>query len=402
MRRRPHTWREGGYPADGAQQEYRIFMDGLPGVKQAKVRAGTLAEELHDRLAAFAGQAKGSFYLLARDQRLSAQGSMAAAGTERDCTVRAQGRLRGGATRPGPWDGRASGATSLQPSQGVLWSCQLQPAGAAQAEGEEARAAGRDAAGATQLAAAFAGAATPRPTHGAGSLEEPAQGHEGPRAVVAALRVELFRTQLRDRQQEGDLLARAGGRPAQAQQGRSATQLAAEAQTTPMAGPGDLVSPEDPLEVEEQVRGYTCDKLAGRLAESAATGYQREWERRLWACRSRGAAPRLGGATAAERLDEEDRVLAYLGYLAWLGKPGSAWRSATMAIQAGHRRAAAGDTSEEPRCRRLCTTHKGWGGWRARVRRDRLGNVDGQKERDPAAAAGLAQHQLHRGHFDPS
>ena len=86
--------------------------------------------------------------------------------------------------------------------------------------------------------------------------------------------------------------------------------MAAEALITPVAGPRGFAGLEDPLEVEEQVREHTCDKLTGRLAESAATGYQREWERWLWACRCREAAPLLMATGAAEKLEEEDRVLA--------------------------------------------------------------------------------------------
>ena len=94
------TWRAGGYPSDCAQQEYSIFVDGRPGVRQMQVHAGTLAEELHERLAALSGRAADSFYLRADGHRLSAQKSLGAAGVNRDCTVRVQGRLLGGAAGP--------------------------------------------------------------------------------------------------------------------------------------------------------------------------------------------------------------------------------------------------------------------------------------------------------------
>ena len=281
------AWREGSFPSDCAVQEFGIFVEGLPGVRQLQVQSGTLVEELHQRLAELAGQPVDSFYLLAGGHRLSAKKSLGASGIARDCTVRAQGRLRGGVASlrgPPPEEDRPAELTAyLDALHAELFRDRLRSAGAGSSGGPQTR-----------------GAA-------------------------------------------GESSRRVGGRPARAQQGRSAAQLAAEALITPVAGPRGFECLDDPLEVEEQVRDYTCDKLTGRLAESTAVGYQREWEQWLWVCRCRGAAPLLMATSAAGKLDEEDRVLAYLGYLGWLGKPGSALRSATLAIQAGHRRAAAGD-----------------------------------------------------------
>ena len=62
----------------------------------------------------------------------------------------------------------------------------------------------------------------------------------------------------------------------------------------------------------------------------------------MWACRCRGVPPLLMATGAADKLEEEDRLRAYLGYLGWLGKPGTALKAVPLAIQAGPRRAAVG------------------------------------------------------------
>ena len=170
---------------------------------------------------------------------------------------------------------------------------------------------------------------------------------------VAALLAETLRGLLRTPGAEEQ--RRAGARPARAKQGLSAARVAAASLCTPAGGPRGFVPLEDPLDIEHEVREYTCDKLTGRLAASTAGNYQREWERWCWACRCRGLPPLLCGRTVEEKVRDEDRVLAYLGFLGWLGKSGSAVKGALIAVQGGHRRAAVGDPIKDmERVRLLC------------------------------------------------
>ena len=66
-----------------------------------QVHAGMLVLELQERLTQQTGWAADSFYLLGDGHRLADQRSLGAAGIGRDYTVRAKGRLEGGA-RPAP------------------------------------------------------------------------------------------------------------------------------------------------------------------------------------------------------------------------------------------------------------------------------------------------------------
>lgn len=92
------------------------------------------------------------------------------------------------------------------------------------------------------------------------------------------------------------------------------------------------------------VEDFVRDRLGGGVAEATARIYNSDWAKWcLWARRHRWVTPFLMGDTKREKSEDEGKLLAFAGYLAWLGSSPATVKRTLFAVQGAHKRAGAGD-----------------------------------------------------------
>jgi len=104
----------------------------------------------------------------------------------------------------------------------------------------------------------------------------------------------------------------------------------------------------DPLaEIGEEVADLVADKMHGDQAAGTARAYTQHWARwRWWATQHRWQSPYLMGETKWEKIRDEECLLAFAGFLAWLGFATGTIKQSLFAIRAEHKRGGAGDPLE--------------------------------------------------------
>ena len=92
------------------------------------------------------------------------------------------------------------------------------------------------------------------------------------------------------------------------------------------------------------VEAFVQEQLGGGVATSTARIYNADWAKWcMWARRHEWVTPYLMGDTKKEKAEDESKLLAFAGYLAWIGASPSTVRRTLFAIQGAHTHAGAED-----------------------------------------------------------
>ena len=97
--------------------------------------------------------------------------------------------------------------------------------------------------------------------------------------------------------------------------------------------------------IQTQVEEWLEENIAGSKATSTLRMYRSAWEKwEAWATRQRWPSCYLD--VKGDKLANEDKLLAFLGYLGWLGSTAASIKQALFAVKDGHKRGGAGDPTE--------------------------------------------------------
>ena len=106
----------------------------------------------------------------------------------------------------------------------------------------------------------------------------------------------------------------------------------------------DVVNPFDG-DVVGRVEDWLEANLTGDKAESTACAYAGMWAKWCaWARRKQWETEYL--CPKEDKIDKENKLLAFLGYLGWLNFSSASLKQAVFAIKDAHKRAGAGDPTE--------------------------------------------------------
>ena len=154
----------------------------------------------------------------------------------------------------------------------------------------------------------------------------------GVRKVVSLLGEALWLEALDDEDGVGD--CRAGGRRRKADVAKAEAHLVGPCMSLPFDG--DVVG---------RVEDWLEANMMGDKAESTIRVYQGMWNKWCaWAERQQWDTPYL--APKEDKLEKENKILAFLGYMGWLNFSAASLKQAVSAIKDAHKRAGAGDPTE--------------------------------------------------------
>jgi len=157
----------------------------------------------------------------------------------------------------------------------------------------------------------------------------------GMRSMVSRHGEAIWLEALEEEGMFGEIDRKAGGRKP-----RSATKQMGEASlvSQPCTQPFDG-------DVAGKVEDWLEANLSGDKAESTARAYAGMWAKWCaWAERQQWASPYLN--PKEDKLDKENKILAFLGYLGWLNFSSASLKQAVFALKDAHKRAGAGDPTE--------------------------------------------------------
>ena len=98
-------------------------------------------------------------------------------------------------------------------------------------------------------------------------------------------------------------------------------------------------------DVVGRVEDWLEANMMGDKAESTVRAYQGMWNKWCaWAERQQWDTPYL--APKEDKLEKENKILAFLGYMGWLNFSSASLKQAVSAIKDAHKRAGAGDPTE--------------------------------------------------------
>ncbi|CAK9031018.1 unnamed protein product [Durusdinium trenchii] len=97
--------------------------------------------------------------------------------------------------------------------------------------------------------------------------------------------------------------------------------------------------------VQTHVEEWLEENIAGSKATSTLRMYQSAWGKwEAWAARQGWPSCYLN--VRGDKLENEDKLLAFLGHLGWLGTTAASIKQALFAVKDGHKRGGAGDPTE--------------------------------------------------------
>eukprot|EP00435_Cladocopium_sp_Y103_P033871 s4663_g8.t1 len=96
--------------------------------------------------------------------------------------------------------------------------------------------------------------------------------------------------------------------------------------------------------VQAQIEEWLDDHMQGDQADSTKKAYQSAWQRwKDWAARQGWGTPYLN--PKGDPIENEDKILGYIGYLGWLGASVATLKQAIFAVKDAHKRAGYGDAT---------------------------------------------------------
>ena len=98
------------------------------------------------------------------------------------------------------------------------------------------------------------------------------------------------------------------------------------------------------LNVQAQIEEWLDDHMHGDQAQSTRRAYQAAWQKWTeWANRQGWETPYLN--PKGDPVENEDKILGYIGYLGWLGTSVATLKQAIFAVKDAHKRAGHGDAT---------------------------------------------------------
>ena len=98
------------------------------------------------------------------------------------------------------------------------------------------------------------------------------------------------------------------------------------------------------LNIQAQVEEWLDDHMQGDQAQSTRRAYQAAWQKWVdWTNRQGWESPYLN--LRGDPVENEDKLLGYIGYLGWLGTSVATLKQAIFAVKDAHKRAGHGDAT---------------------------------------------------------
>ena len=169
-----------------------------------------------------------------------------------------------------------------------------------------------------------------------GEMRRSAPAYAGGRTRCVYLWVEAWWFEHFDDDEDWEECTRAGGRKRKVEDVVASAAVAKEL-TPPRPFRGD---------VGDRVEEWVEEHLAGDKASSTEKAYQGSWTKwRTWARRQGWISEYLNYKD--DPVENENKVLAFVGYMGWLGASAATLKQAIFAIKDAHKRAGCGDPTEK-------------------------------------------------------